>query len=293
MNNLLERYVALEPGFKQTAALQPCLRVNTLHAPQQETLRRLKKTQVSLRKIPFLQHGYMYQADFSLGATPLYLQGAYYLQEAASQIPVEVLNPRPGETVLDMAAAPGGKTTHLAQHMDNQGIIVALESNTHRLPSLANNVERMGVTNTVVYKKDARFAFDLGTTYDKILLDAPCSGNFAIEPHYFEKRSLSTIRQRARLQKELLKAALKCLKPGGTLVYSTCSLEPEENELLIHWLLEKKSEVLLKPIPHQVGDPGLVQVFGKELESTLALCKRFWPHKTGTQGFFIAKLVRT
>ena len=290
MNELIERYKQLEDGFTTNVTIKQCLRVNTLRKAN-SLLKRLEKKRIILKKVLFLKHGYWYNADFSLGSTTEYLQGYYYLQEAASQIPVEVLNPSGDDSVLDMAAAPGSKTTQLAQYMNNQGMVVALDTNTKRLSSLANNLERCGANNCIAYRKDARFAFDLGKKFDKILLDAPCSGNFAMDEEFFEKHTIKTIRQISKTQKELLKSAVKCLKPKGTLVYSTCSLEPEENEMNINWLLNKYDDIELAAF-ETVGESGITKLFDTELNPEIIKCKRLWPHKTGTQGFFIARVRR-
>jgi len=288
MNEFLERYKQLGEEFEPVnIKLRPALRINTIKIKDAELIQRLSS---KLTKIPFLEHGYYYESEFSMGATPEYLLGYYYLQEAASQLPAEVLEPREGELVLDMCAAPGSKTTHLAMMMKNKGQIIALDANNPRLPSLQNNLERCGVTNTIIYKKDARYAEDLKMVFDRILLDAPCSGNFANDEKWFEERKIEDLKQISKTQKQLLETALQILKPGGVLVYSTCSLEPEEDELLIHDFLEKNPAAALEKIDVKIGDPGLTSVFGKELNPEIAKCQRLWPHKTGTQGFFLAKI---
>ncbi len=294
MNFFLNRYKQLGAEFEPRKILiRPSLRVNTLKIQENELINRLKRERVRLEKVPFLEWGYWYEAKFSMGATPEYLLGYYYLQEAASQLPVQVLNPQPDETILDMAAAPGSKTTQIAQYLNGKGIIMALDENVHRLVSVRNNLERCGVTNAILYKKDARFVPDFKMEFDKVLLDAPCSGNFITDKDWFNKKTLDGIKERARLQKELLKAAVKVLKPCGTLVYSTCTLEPEENEMNIDWLLKKCPELKLEKIELEIGDPGFTEVFGEKLNPELSKCKRLWPHKTGTEGFFIALLCKT
>ncbi len=283
--NLLERYKELTGASKEEllrAKPKKTLRINTLRTDPKELLRRLNKKGVLLRKIPYLSNGYEYEAKFSMGATPEYLQGHYYLQEAASQIPAEVLNPKPGSKVLDMAAAPGSKTTQLAQIMNNTGMLIALDNNTKRIQSLTSNLERCGITNCAVYKKDARFSFDLNTKFDYVLLDAPCSGNYCIEENYFTKKNLAGIKERAKLQRELLKSARLSMKKGGILVYSTCSLEPEENEENIEWFLKKYPDMELSDTGIEIGDSGINH----------PKTRRLWPHKTQTQGFFIAKIVK-
>ncbi|MFH1174764.1 MAG: RsmB/NOP family class I SAM-dependent RNA methyltransferase [archaeon] len=286
----LRRYAALGETFSLPIILHPSLRVNTLKTSPAALQKRLAKESVILKKIPFLTNGYYYTAPFSLGATTEYLLGHYYLQEAAAQLPAELLNPSPTDYVLDMAASPGGKTTQLAQRMRNEGIIIALD--TGRLDALRNNLERLSVKNVLVYRKDARFAKDLGMQFDKILLDAPCSGNFCTHPNYFKEKTLPGIQERSRLQKELLKAAHTVLKARGILVYSTCSLEPEENELVIDWFLNKYQDMTLEETTSKIGDPGFTTVFGTALNPALAKTRRFWPHKHGTEGFFIAKLIK-
>lgn len=290
--SLLSRYESLGEAIDPTFRPRPALRINTLRVDESEALEVLRAKGVKLQRIPGVPCGYWYESSFSLGATPEFLQGWYYLQEAASQLPVLALDPKPGERVLDMAAAPGSKTTQAAQLMADEGVIAALDDDAVRLQSLRNNLERMGISCVACYKKDARFADDLGVVFDKVLLDAPCSGNFCIEEDYFTTRTLQDIRGRSRVQKELLKAAYKCLRPGGVLVYSTCSLEPEEDELVVDWFLGRFKDMRLVPTGLRLGSSALTDVLGEELDESLHLAKRLWPSRSGTQGFFVAKLVK-
>ena len=290
-NPLVKRYTELGCECKGIT-LRPSLRVNTLKIEEKDIIERLREKGVKLEKVKFCDHGYYYDAKFSLGATPEYLLGYYYLQEAASQLPVQVLDPRPENAVLDMCAAPGSKTTQIAMHMENNGAIIAMDNDNRRLLALRNNLERCGAKNTILYKKDSRFATDLGLKFDKILLDAPCTGNYVIEEEFFIKKSVYGIRERARVQKELLKSAVSCLNKGGILVYSTCSLEPEEDEMNVDWILKKSPELKLEETGISIGDPGLTEPFGQKLNPEIKKCRRFWPEKTGTEGFFIAKIVK-
>ncbi len=262
----IERYQKLKPDFSpDNIVLKPSLRINTLKMTHAKLKSRLAKEKVRLERISFLKDGYYYDANFSLGATPEYLMGYYYLQEAASQVVSERLAPSGKDLVLDMCAAPGSKTTHLAQIMGNEGMLIALEKKRHRVPSLMNNLERMGVENTIVYNMDARDAPSLGKSFDKILLDAPCSGNFVTDDAWFDKRDISSIRTNSRMQRQLLEVAAKIVKKGGLILYSTCSMEPEENEDVADWAI---SELRVK-----------------EKER-----RRFWPDVDGTQGFFFSLL---
>ena len=290
LNNIFIKRYAMLGYICREINLRKSLRINTLKISEDVLAKRLKSSNIKLEKIPYTKYGYYYDAKFSLGATPEYLMGYYYLQEAASQLPVQVLDPQPHENILDMAASPGSKTTQIAQWMENKGIIIALDTDSRRLFALRNNLERCSASNVICYKKDARFAGDLKMEFDKVLLDAPCSGNYVIEKDFFIKKSIDGVRERSRLQKELLKAAVKVLKNEGTLVYSTCSLEPEENEMNMDWLLNKYPEMKLEETGLAAGDPGITNVFDKKLNSEIKKCRRFWPDKTGTEGFFIAKL---
>jgi len=268
------------------------LRVNTLKITAKELIERLEKLGVKLERIPYTKNGYaVKQSKFSIGAITEYLLGYYYMQEAAAQLPVEILDPKPTDVILDACAAPGGKTTQIAQHMNNQGTIIAYELKPHRIPSLITNLERCGVKNTTVFEGNAVMASRLGIQFDKILLDAPCAGNYLTEPGWFEKRTLEGIQTSSNIQRRLLYDCVNMLKPGGQLIYSTCSLEPEENELNIQWALENLP-IRLEKVNLAIGDPGLTNVFGRKLHPDIALCKRFWPHKTKTEGFFIAKMVK-
>lgn len=284
MNFFLKRYA--ESGHNinpEKISLRAAIRINTIKLPEQVIVERLKNNDVRLEKIPFLKQGYWADADFSLSSTQEYLQGHYYIQESASQIPVEVLNPKPGELVLDTCAAPGSKTTQLAQWMENKGMLVALDSNSNRIVALKNNIERCGVSNCVVYQKDAAHADDLNIKFDKILIDAPCSGNLATDKEWLNKRTPDGVKSMSGVQQEILFSATLLLKPGGTVLYSTCSLEPEEDEEIIEWALDN--------LPLKLEDSGLDVGSPGSTERT-NLCRKLWPDKDGTQGFFVAKLIK-
>ena len=285
---LSERYKLLGVEFEEKADILPSIRINTLKIEPEQIIQRLESKGVELKKIEYLDFGYSYESEFSLASTQEYLQGYFYIQEAASQLPVQVLGVKKNDKVLDMAASPGSKTTQIAQYTDN--LIFALDVQRQRLESLKNNVERLGVRNVVILNKDAKHADDLGQ-FDKVLLDAPCSGNFCINPTYYKDRTVFDIKERAKLQKDLIKTAYKCLKVGGFLVYSTCSLEVEENEEVIDFALKNTGfEVIDTSL--KIGDEGLTKTYDRTLDSSISKCRRFWPHKTGTEGFFIAKLVK-
>jgi len=289
MNFFLERYEQLGETLAPPIELRQSLRVNTLKITDAVLIQRLSALGVSLEKIPFTRHGYYCSSNFSLGAITEFLLGYFYLQEAAAQVPVELLDLNKEDIVLDMCAAPGGKTTQIAQVMQNKGAIIAIEKKRHRLISLKSSLERMGVSNTAAYLFDANDARFLGIEFDKVLLDAPCSGNFVTDRNWFNKKSFEGIQRMAEMQKSLIKSALSVLKKDGILVYSTCSLEPEENELNMEWML-KHFKVVIEKTNLKIGSEGLTKVFGRKLDPYIANCRRFWPNKTKTEGFFIARI---
>jgi NOL1/NOP2/sun family putative RNA methylase len=250
---------------------------------------RLIQLGLKLEEIPFLKNGFwVADSEFSPGASIEYLLGYYSLQEAAAQIPATLFSNLKGKTVLDACAAPGGKTVQLADLMENTGLIVALDINRGRLKALANHLERCRVKNTVVYQLDARKASRLGVKFDRILLDVPCSGNFATDKEWFKKRTLRDVERNAKLQREILKEASQALKEDGEIVYATCSLEPEENELNINWALENLNLNVEKI--NCYGEASPTEIFGKKLDSSIKNCRRIWPGET--QGFFVCKLKR-
>ncbi len=262
----IERYRKLGWEFSEVKAKQ-AIRANTFKISKNELKKRLASIGVITKDINFTKDGlFIEKSKFSVGSAVEYLLGYYYIQGAASQVAAEMLNPSEKDIVLDCCAAPGGKTTHLSQLMKNRGVIIALDKKSQRLIALKNNLERMGCRNVVAYNMDALDVSKLNLKFDKILLDAPCSGNFMLEKGWFEKRDMEGIKGKAENQKKLLKACYNVLKPGGILVYSTCSLEPEENEENSKW-------------------------FSENFDVNLIAQKRLWPSENN-QGFFAAKFAR-
>lgn len=282
------RYAKLGWQFKETRLTQ-AIRINTSNSREKNIVQRLESIGVKLEKIPFLKTGYWVKdSTVSAGATAEYLLGLYSIQEAAAQIPATLFTTLDGKTVYDACAAPGGKTVQLADLMNNTGIIVASDIKKKRLTALTNHLERCGVTNTLVYDLDARRAHRLEMKFNRILIDAPCSGNFASDRNWFKRRTISDVDRNARLQKDILKQAIVVLAENGEIVYSTCSLEPEENELNIDWAL-RNLDLQVEEIDCY-GQKGLTDVFGNLLDKSIEKCKRIWPRDT--QGFFVCKLKR-
>ena len=269
--------------------LRQAIRINHTNARGKNITTRLTGIGLQLEKIPFLPGGYwVIDSTVSAGATAEYLLGLYSIQEAAAQIPVSLFSELQGKQVLDCAAAPGGKTIQLADTMENTGSLMALDIDKRRLTALSNHLERCHVTNTTIYQLDAKQAPTLNHKFDRILLDAPCSGNFAADKNWFKNRTLKDIERNAAQQRDLLTKATQCLTKQGELVYATCSLEPEENELNIDWAITHL-DLVVQEI-NAYGSKGLTKVFGKQLDTKIERCRRIWPEQT--QGFFTCKLKR-
>ncbi len=282
----INRYAQLGWKFKETK-LRQSIRINQTNAKGKNLPERLRSSGVDLEKVPFLPAGYwITKSKFSVGATAEYLLGMYSIQEAAAQIPATLFTALKGKTVLDACAAPGGKTVQLADLMANSGTIIALDIDKKRLAAMANHLERCHISNTIVCNLDARQAAKLNRTFDRILLDVPCSGNFASDKEWFNRRTFADVERNAQVQKEILAEAVKCLASDGEIVYSTCSLEPEEDELNMDWAL-KNLGLQIQEVDC-LGENGLTEVFGRKLDPSVAHCKRIWPGET--QGFFVCKL---
>jgi len=284
----LNRYERLGWRF-QEPNLRQAIRINKTIAKRMNLIERLKDIGIQLEKVPFLSQGYWVKSSkISVGATTEYLLGFYSIQEVAAQIPVSLFTSLKGKKVLDAAAAPGGKTVQLADLMENSGVIIALDVDNERLSPLANHLERCQVSNSVVYHLDARQASQMNIKFDRILLDVPCSGNFASDKDWFKHRTLQDVERNSKVQREILTQTVKCLTDDGEIVYSTCSLEPEEDELNMDWAV-KNLNLQIKEI-NSPGEKGLTNVFGYKLDISVERCRRIWPIES--QGFFVCKLKR-
>jgi tRNA (cytosine40_48-C5)-methyltransferase len=282
----VNRYRELGWEYEPISSKQ-AIRVNTMNAKESDVFERLGHRGIKLEKIPFADCGYwVCDPKFSVGVTSEYLLGLYSIQEAAAQIPAALFTRLKNKTVLDACAAPGGKTIQLANLMHNSGAIIALDIGRRKLFALANHLERCHVKNTIAYLMDTRQASSLNLKFDRILLDVPCSGNFTSDPDWFQVRTKEDIERNAKVQREILTEAAKTLKDNGEIVYSTCSLESEEDELNIDWAIKNLN--LQTDEIDCYGEKGVTNVFGEELNKSVENCRRIWPGRT--QGFFVCKL---
>ena len=245
----------------------------------------------NLTPVPWEPTGFYYDPETRPGLHPWHAAGAYYLQEPSAMAPAALLDPQPGERVLDLCAAPGGKSTQIAGRMRGRGLLVCNEIHPKRAAVLASNIERLGVANALVLNEHpARLADRFPEYFDRILVDAPCSGEGMFRKHDAASQDWSpeTVAMCARRQAEILDCAAAMLKPGGRLVYSTCTFSPEENEGSVAGMLERNPEFVVEELSAPWFAPGRPDWAGGD--PTLARCFRLWPHLLIGEGHFAAVL---
>ena len=288
-----ERYGQVVRSFSRPDVLS--VRVNTLKTNRCEILAKLKERNITVREVPWSAEALILEgiAREELGRMDLVNDGLLYRQSLSSMLPVLVLAPRSGERVLDMCAAPGSKTTQMAALMRNEGEIVAVEAIRGRYYKLKSVVAQMDATNVALKLTDAR-RFRSPTLFDRILVDAPCSseGRFRMsDPDTCAYWSPRKIKEMVRKQRGLLLHASRLLKPGGTLVYATCTFAPEENEGVVDWLLRKtEGRLSLEPVDF-VGIPSYPSLEGwleRKFDHRVKNCFRIFPGAE-MEGFFIAR----
>lgn len=276
--------------------LRRSIRINTLKISVKELKERLENKGWSLEPIKWCKEGFFIHnpSRRDIGNTIEHSLGYFYVQEAASMIPPLTLNNPKNKIILDMCASPGSKTTQLGMYMKNTGLVIANDYQLNRLKPLGLNIQRSGLTNTIITLMPGQLFRYKKIKFDAILLDVPCSGTGAI------RKSLKTlkiwnpnmIKRLARIQKQLLESAFLSLKDSGIIIYSTCSLEPEENEANISWLVDKYKNILVEKINiHGLKTSKPIMEFdSNQYNSQIRRCLRIWPQDNDTEGFFVAKL---
>ena len=269
------------------------LRVNRLKIGISQWLR---ITPFRADTVPWTKDGFYQDADKDTrpGTHPYYHAGLYYIQEPSAMLPAELLDAKPGERVLDLCAAPGGKTVQLATDMENQGLLISNDINPKRVQALVKNIEISGITNSVVTNENPEsLAQVYENHFNKILLDVPCSDEWMFRKDSEALKSWSRYKaeELQGLQRNIFAAAYKMLSPGGTIVYSTCTFNPEENEKNIAYFLNTYSDLYLKDIPKQFGiESGRPEWADGNPELTKTA--RLWPHRVKGEGHFAALLGR-
>ncbi len=286
-------------SFKQKKSCS--FRINPLKISEAEFIPMAQKLGLSLTRLPQLPYAFTVpvQQKSLLSHSKLVTEGLCYIQGVSSMLPVLQLAPSAEQRVLDLAAAPGSKTTQLAIAMQNQGWISAVEINKSRFFKLKSNLTSQGISNVHTYLMDGSQVWKkCPEMFDKVLLDAPCSSEarfLASEPASYAYWSEKKIREMAKKQKRLIFSAFLSLKPGGELMYSTCSFAPEENEQIVNYLLKKfAGKVEIEPLvmPFDNTQQGITEWQGKKLNDTLHQAVRILPNDL-MEGFFICKLRKT
>ena len=279
--------------------IRKAIRINTLKISVEECSKRLEKKGWQLTKIPWCQEGFWIEHNErrDVGNLWEHHMGYIYVQEAASMIPPIVLDPQPHESVLDISAAPGSKATQIVQLMKNSGVLVANDYKAIRLAALGVNIQRVGATNTIV-----TFMTGQGIRnhqFDRILVDAPCSGTGTIGKSLktIKMWNPSMVQRLARQQTQLLETAWNLVKKGGTVVYSTCTLEPEEDEGVISAFIQNHSDATVDKIKESelLGlkrSPAVTEFEGTKYASQVKNCLRIWPQDNYTEGFFVARIMK-
>ncbi|KAH8888381.1 NOL1/NOP2/sun family putative RNA met [Thozetella sp. PMI_491] len=280
--------------FEANESARPVvIRTNTLRTHRRDLAQALINRGVTLEPVgKWSKVGLqIFDSQVPLGATPEYLAGHYILQAASSFLPTMALCPQENERILDMAAAPGGKTTHLAALMKNTGIIFANDPSKSRSKGLIGNVHRLGCRNVVVCNYDAREIPKILSGFDRVLLDAPCSGTGVIskDPSVKTNKDERDFQQLPHTQRQLILAAIDCLKVGGHLVYSTCSVTVEENEQVVAYALRARPNVRLVETGLPFGVPGFTSYGGKKFHPSVKMTRRYYPHTYNVDGFFVSK----
>ncbi len=284
-----EDYEAFLAGFD--GQRQYGLRVNTLKMNLEEFER---IAPFHLKKVPWISNGYFYEAEDAPAKHPFYSAGLYYLQEPSAMTPASRLKVQPGERVLDLCAAPGGKATELGAALQGEGLLVANDINTARARALLRNLELFGISNSFVTNEPPHvLAERFPEFFHKIMVDAPCSGEgmFRKNPAVVDSWKEKGPEYFSKLQREIIVQAADMLLPGGMMFYSTCTFSPLENEKTITHLLKERPDMEVIPMEDYEGfAEGLTSYRGEVFDESCKLCRRIWPHKMSGEGHFMALL---
>lgn len=301
---LIEKFMQLFPAGELIEFLEACevrrpvtIRTNTLKTRRRDLAQALISRGVNLDPIGnWSKVGLVvYDSSVPIGATPEYLAGHYILQGASSMLPVMALAPQENERILDLCAAPGGKATYIAALMKNTGLLLVNDISKDRIKAVVGNMHRLGVSNSIICNYDGRTFPKVMSGFDRVLLDAPCSGTGVIakDPSVKTNKSEKDIQKCSHLQKQLILAAIDCLdahsSSGGYLVYSTCSVLMEENEWVVDYALKHRA-VKVVSTGLEIGSEGLSRYREKRFHPSLSLTRRVYPHTQNMDGFYYAKL---
>ncbi len=292
-----ERYRPLIDDWNAfTAALErplpPTIWTNTLRTTPERLAARLMRDGFELEPLTWYPGAFRLPLDSRPGKSLPYIAGHYHVQEEAALIPVALLDPQPGENLLDLCAAPGNKTVQAAVRMADHGTVIANERDRQRIGVLRRNLERLGVTCAAVTVADAANLPRAIGVYDRVLADVPCSCEGTSRKNPEVLRRLGRGNPRTGGQLAILRKAIQRVRPGGRVVYSTCTYSPEENEAVVGALLNQAPPGTLRLLPARIDGlktaPGLTEWQGERWDDQLELAMRVWPHHNDTGGFFVA-----
>ena len=284
---LLGRDEALKFLEKSAEITPTYIRLNTLKAPETILLKKIKEENIVIQKVPQLKHTYrLIESKKPLPRTQNHRQGLFFIQDKASCLAAEIADPKQDTTVLDVCAASGAKTTHLAQLMENKGKIISIDYSKRRMKVWQKETERMNAKNVQPIIADVRKSLPVNVSADLVILDPPCTstGTFGKTPDAKWRLTKRSIMGMAKIQAEMIEQCADHVKEGGFLVYSTCSITLEENEMIIKQFLKLHPEFNLVESKPKIGLPGL---------RGLTKCQRLYPHIHECNGFFIAKLKKS
>ena len=311
LNEQKEKLMEIDPAFFdkkdvekffEMAKFEPnkSLRVNTLKISPDKLVEKLRDKGWKVKQ-PYSENKEIISVEKKLmpgeiGKTKEHILGYYYVQEITSMMPMLALQPKEGEIILDLCAAPGSKTTQAAAMMENKGSIIANDVSMARISILSANLERCGVTNTIIPRHNGVELCEklskMGFKFDKILVDAPCSGegNIRCSPRTFLEWSEGLLKSLSRKQKKLLESAFGLLKKNGEMIYSTCTYAPEENESVVQHLIDDyDAKILDIELPLRIR-PGLTVWRKEKFSKDMKKAVRIYHHDNDLEGFFLAKL---
>lgn len=265
-------------------------RANTIKSSPDEIKERFGSYGIGIRQMPWYPDAFVSEEP-EVGGTLEHFLGKIYIQELVSMLPPLIIRDELGSFVLDACAAPGSKSGQLSALMQNKGVLIANDIDYGRIKALRFNLEKVGAINALITNQDLRFFPQM--QFDSVVLDAPCSseGTIRKNPKLFKSWNEKKVRGHSKLQKHLILRGFDLLKPGGVMVYSTCTFAPEENEEVLSYLLEKRDASL-----EEISVPGLRISKGmsgwrnKDYNEEVKKCARIWPHHNNTGGFFMAKV---
>lgn len=270
---------------------------NQLRVAPSALVERLRQEQVTCEPVAWYKGAFRIAGHTNPGATLSYLAGLYHIQEEVSLLPIHLLDPEPGQRVLDLCAAPGGKTLQSAVRLENRGTIVANDRSGTRLNVLRTSSYRLGLTNVSTTAGDAATFAGPAGWFDCVIADVPCSCEGTSRKHrsVVDRSSTSQSTALAQKQRAILNRAIKMCRPGGRIVYATCTYAPEENECVVNAVLQDAPSVRILPLP-SLGlqtTPGITEWSGVRLHPDLRHTIRVWPHHNDTGGFYVALLEKT